>query len=264
MDALDAAVAGMMRIAAERFILPRFRNLREGHVTEKSPGETVTIADQESEAYLTEALLRLIPGSRVVGEEAVAADPERLTQLADGTCWLVDPLDGTSNFAEGRTPFAVMIALLDDGETQASWMLDPATYRLCRARHGRGAFIDDIRVHARESGHTPPVGALATGFLPPDLRTHIEARAAGRMTVAPIPRCAGAQYPRLVTGENDVALFWRTLPWDHAPGALFLTEAGGQIARFDGTPYTPTEHGQSLLATASPRLWGEAHAILQL
>ncbi len=264
MDALDQAVAGAMRTAAARFILPRFQKLSTGHVREKSPGETVTIADHESEAFLTDALLRLIPGSHVVGEEAVAADPDVLGHLGEGSCWLVDPLDGTSNFAEGRTPFAVMVALMDGGDTAASWMLDPVSNRLCRARRGDGAFIDNERVHARSSGTAQPVGALATGFLPPDLRGHIEARAQGRMTIAPIPRCAGEQYPRLVTGENDVALFWRTLPWDHAPGALFLSEAGGRIARFDGSPYRPSQSGQSLLAAASPQLWDEARNILML
>ena len=262
MQSLDQAVARAMQTAAERFIVPRFGNLLSGHVREKAKGETVTIADHESEHFLTEQLSTLIPGSLVVGEEAVSADTSVLERLGEKTCWLIDPLDGTSNFAAGRTPFAVMVALLDQGEAQASWILDPITRRFCHAHKSQGAWIDGTRVQARSSGHSIPVAALATGFLPKDMRADIESRSAGHLTHAAIPRCAGEQYPRLVTGENDLALFWRTLPWDHAPGALFLCEAGGHIARFDGSPYRPAHTGQSLLAAASPALWDQGHKIL--
>ncbi len=55
--------------------------------------------------------------------------------------------------------------------------------------------------------------------------------------MADIPRCAAEQYPRIVLGVNDLAVFERTLPWDHAPGSLFVNEAGGKVARPDGSPY---------------------------
>lgn len=261
-DALDTSVIAAMQRAAERFILPRFGNLQSGHIQEKSKGETVTIADHESEHYLTEELSRLIPGSMVVGEEAVSADSSILERMAHETCWLIDPLDGTSNFANGRKPFAVMVALLDHGEARGGWILDPITKRLCRARLHQGAWINDARIYARPSGQEPPVAALATGFLPKEMRADIETRSQDTLAHAAIPRCAGEQYPRLVTGENDLALFWRTLPWDHAPGALFLKEAGGHIARFDGSDYKPAQTGQSLLAAASPALWEAGHKIL--
>lgn len=129
-------------------------------------------------------------------------------------------------------------------------------------RLGKGAFIDGARLTARPSGADLPIGALATRFLPDDLRAGITARAEGHITLAAIPNCAGEQYPRVVLGENDLALFWRALPWDHAPGALILTEAGGHIARPDGSPYRLGEDRHGLLAAASPKLWDEAAAIL--
>ena len=206
-DALDHEVMAAMHYAAAEFILPRFGNLQSGHVREKAKGETVTIADHESESFLTEALSRLIPGSLVVGEEAVSADSAILEHMGQETCWLIDPLDGTSNFANGRTPFAVMVALLDHGTAQAAWILDPISKRLCRARRNQGAWMNEERIKARTSGQSLPVAALATGFLPKDMRQQIETRSKETLTHAAIPRCAGEQYPRLVTGENDLALF---------------------------------------------------------
>jgi len=71
-----------------------------------------------------------------------------------------------------------------------------------------------------------------------------------------IPRCAAEQYPRLVLGDNDVSVFERTLPWDHAAGVLFLNEAGGKAARPDGSAYRVDDYDRpGLLGAASPRLW---------
>lgn len=262
MDALDQSVSALLRTVGEEIILPRFGDLAAHHVSEKTPGELVTIVDHEAEQRLTEGLASILPEARVVGEEAVAADPEHLKDLARGGIWLVDPLDGTANFVSGRTPFAIMIALLSDGETEASWILDPVSGRQCSAFKGRGAYIDGQPFHARATGAPLPVAALATHFIPQPMRRTIERRAEGRFEIAPIPRCAGEQYPRVVDGTNDVALFWRTLPWDHAPGALFVEEAGGRVARPDGRPYRAAETETGLLAAASPQLWDKAAAIL--
>jgi fructose-1,6-bisphosphatase/inositol monophosphatase family enzyme len=260
--ALHAGVVALMREVAADIMMPRFRDLKAGEIAEKAPNDFVTVVDTLSEARLIEGLTALLPGSHVVGEEGVAADPALVGRVTEGMAWIVDPLDGTGNFAAGRTPFAIMIALAEEGVTQAGWILDPVTGRLCHAAFGGGAFIDDMRVTAHGSGAALPIGALATRYLPDDVRADITARAAGRFTLADIPNCAGEQYPRVMLGINDVALFWRALPWDHAPGALILEEAGGRIARPDGAPYRPGESRQGLLAAATPELWDEAAAVL--
>lgn len=260
--ALNAPVAALMRAVGREIVMPHFRALKAEEIVEKSPGELVTVADRAAEDRLTAALTDLLPEARVIGEEAVAADASLLDGIERGVAWIVDPIDGTANYAEGRAPFAIMVALVADGATQAGWILDPVTGRLCHAAAGGGAFIDDERVRARGSGETPPLAALALRYLPEATRDDFSARIAGRMTQVEIPRCAGAQYPRLVTGENDIALYWRMLPWDHAPGALFLTEAGGRIAHYDGTPYAFARPGHGLIAAATPALWDEARDIL--
>lgn len=260
--ALTDPVAALMRDVAARIVLPRFRRLDAADIVEKAPDELVTIADREAELALAEGLTALLPGSRVVGEEGCAAHPALIGTIEDGQVWIVDPIDGTHNFASGEPPFAIMIALARDGVSEAGWILDPLSGRLCHAARGHGASIEGRRVTTRASGAALPLAGLSTRYLPPEMRERVEARAEGRLQCVDIPRCAGEQYPRLLLGQNDVALFWRTFAWDHAPGALILTEAGGRAARFDGTPYAPGQTGTGMLAAATPALWEEIAAIL--
>ena len=258
MHALHAGVEALMRRIGREVLMAHFQKLEAGQIEEKAPDDYVTIADKESEALLIEGLTALLPGSHVVGEEGVAADAGLVLQVTEGTAWIVDPLDGTGNFAAGRTPFAIMVALAEGGTVQAGWILDPVGGRMCHAVLGGGAYVDGQRITARTTGGAQPIGALATRYLPDDVRASVMARSEGHITIADIPHCAGEQYPRLVLGTNDLALFWRAMPWDHAPGALFLEEAGGRIARIDGKPYRLGDDRPGLLAAASPRLWDEA------
>jgi fructose-1,6-bisphosphatase/inositol monophosphatase family enzyme len=259
---LHDAVSALIRDVAARIVMPRFRMLDAADIIEKAPDDLVTIADSESEEALTAGLLALLPGSRVIGEEACAADPSLVDAIGDGLVWIVDPIDGTHNFAHGQSPFGIMIALAEDGETQAGWMFDPVIDRLCHAHKGHGASIDGVPATARGSGAAMPIAGLSFTYLPQDVAADMRARSAGKLECAAIPRCAAEQYPRIVLGVNDVAMFWRTFAWDHAPGALFVTEAGGKVARFDGTPYAPTQTGTGMLAAATPELWDRALHIL--
>lgn len=259
---LHAPVSALIRDVAARIVMPRFRQLDAAHIEEKAPDELVTIADRESEEALSEGLRRLLPDSRVIGEEACSLDPSLLDNIGEGTAWIVDPIDGTANFAAGETPFGIMIALVVDGVSAAAWLFDPVQDRLCSAARGKGAFVNDEPVRSRTSGAALPVAGLSTRYLPPELREEIEQRAEGKLSCVGIPRCAAEQYPRVMLGTNDLALFWRTHVWDHAPGALILQEAGGKVARFDGTPYAVTQTGKGLLAAATPAMWDEAAAIL--
>lgn len=262
MERLHAPVTALMRAVGNEIILPRWRNLATHEVNDKTPGDPVTIADHESEARLTDALARLLPGSRVIGEEAATACPALLDGIASGLVWIIDPLDGTKNFAEGQGPFAIMVGLIADGVAQAGWILDPRTGRMCHALRGGGAFVDDMPIHASRSAHRLPQAAIAHYFMPAERQADVLQRAAGKFDIVAIPRCAGEQYPRLALGANDIALFERTHPWDHVPGALLLEEAGGKVARVDGTPYRAGQPHGGMIGAASPALWEEAARIL--
>jgi fructose-1,6-bisphosphatase/inositol monophosphatase family enzyme len=254
---MNDKVETLMREAAARAILPRFRRLQHYEIEEKTPGEVVTAADREAERILSDGLLALLPGSAVVGEEAASADPALIARLADDAIWLVDPLDGTANFAAGREPFAVMVALVRKGATVASWMLDPVSGVVCHAERGAGASVAGHRAKAPSA--CPPLGALRGAvlkrFLPPDVRAAIERRSAASGAVLPGLLCAGHEYPAVVAGEQHFALFWRTLPWDHAPGALFAEEAGAMARRLDGSAYAAGDRRPGLLVAQNRETW---------
>jgi fructose-1,6-bisphosphatase/inositol monophosphatase family enzyme len=257
-------VSEVMRAVANEVIVPRFRALAEDEVEEKAPGELVTVADREAEQLLSEALLDLLPGSRVVGEEQTAKQPTLLSQLDEGSVWLVDPLDGTHNFVEGRPCFAVMVALLEAGDTVAAWLLDPITGVMSRAELGSGAFVESERLLTGSAcpAATSLRGAVLTKYMPFELRQQVELRLPRIAEAHEGTRCAGAEYPTIARGHQDFAVFWRTLPWDHAPGTLFLREAGGVAARLDGTPYHVADPRVGLLAARNRGVWDQAHAAL--
>ncbi len=194
----------------------------------------------------------------MVGEEAAQADPAIMDRVGEGLCWIVDPLDGTNNFAFGKPPFGVLVALADGGETVEGWIYDSLTGRFCHAARGEGAFVDGDLIAARTTGETPPVAAISLIFLHDAQREAVKEHIAPFYRLVDIPRCAAEQYPRLGLGQNDVSLFERTLPWDHAAGALWLNEAGGKVARLDGSEYRPDDWQRTgLLGAASPELWDD-------
>lgn len=255
LTALDGEIRDLMRFAAQRSMLPRFRALADDEIEMKGQDDPVTVVDREVETFLTEALTTLAPGVEVVGEEAVHADKGVLDHLS-GQCWIIDPLDGTANFTEGKEPFGIIIALADAGRAVAGWIYDPNKDRLCHARKGEGAFVNGERVQARTTGNAPPVVAVSRMFLTDEEAAMVDAKLGGHYTYAEIPRCAAEQYPRLALGENDVSSFKRTLPWDHAAGTLWLNEAGGKCARLDGTEYRVDEHGKpGLVGASNPQIW---------
>ena len=255
---LHEPVVALMRQVARDVVMPRFRNLAADEIAEKAADDFVTIADKESELRLSEGLSAILPEAGIIGEEACATDPAILDRAGEGLNWIIDPIDGTGNFAAGNPPFGIMVALADAGTTLAGWILDPLTGRLCHALLGGGSHIDGQAVRAKESGGDLPIAALAVYFMTAEERADIQRRAEGAFAVVDIPRCAAEQYPRLVLGQNDVSVFARTLPWDHAAGTLFVNEAGGCCQRLDGTPYVVGDLRRGLLGASSPRLWEQA------
>ncbi len=257
-DALTTGVHALIRDAASRVILPRYQQLAAHEVTTKAVDDLVTVADAEAEVILAAGLARLLPEAAIVGEEAAHADPAVLDRLGDALCWIIDPIDGTNNFAAGKPPFGVLIALAERGETIGGWIYDVLSGRFCHALAGRGAWIDGKPVRARTSGQQPPIAAISLVFADPARRAALSTGIAPHYTVVDIPRCAAEQYPRIVLGQNDVSIFERTLAWDHAAGVLFVNEAGGKAARPDGSPYRVDRHlERGLIAAASPALWDE-------
>jgi fructose-1,6-bisphosphatase/inositol monophosphatase family enzyme len=257
-------VAALMRETAAVELLPRFRRLAKEDIRHKRPGDVVTVADVASEQRLASGLARILPGVPVVGEEAVEQDAGlvELIGRSGESCWIVDPLDGTSNFAAGRDTFAMIVCLVHDRETIAGWILDVPGERMAVVAKGQGVALDNrpIRLEAKSR---PPSGYI--GFkvrkefdrqLPPRQRARL-----GGLTSL---NCAGREYIEILSGQREFSLYRRTKPWDHAAGALMVGEAGGRAERFDGTPYGPAGSMDGGIITAvSPGVLTEVREILE-
>ena len=157
-------VEALLREAAAREILPLWRNLHDHQVEEKQRNDVVTVADRACEAWLGGRLQALLPGSLGVGEEAAHDDPSIMAALESvRPVWIIDPLDGTNNFAAGQEPIAVMVCLVRQGETLAAWIYDPLGDSLLSAEKGAGTSLDGQTI--RLTPHEGP----AAGTAPLDL-----------------------------------------------------------------------------------------------
>ena len=262
-------VARIMREVADEVILPRWRNLAAGEITRKDKaGGLVTIADHEAEARLEAALQPLLPGSVVVGEEAVAADPAVLDVFrGSAPVWVLDPIDGTRAFTEGRPIFDVMVALVRDGRPVAGWIYAPADRDLYMGAVGEGA--------VRAQGDASPEALPARG---PKALAELE----GIVTPGPFRQrglpdpaglvdrfrgfvrhtCAGHNYARLIRGDSDFLINFSTHPWDHLPGLAITAALGFAQARRDGAPFDPLDREGGILVAPDEATWRDIHALL--
>ena len=252
---LDAVAGHIAEVAAEE-IMPRFGRLAEGDVEEKTPGDLVTAADKAAELRLAPILRDALPGSLVVGEEATSADQKLLEHLAgEAPVWVIDPVDGTLNFAAGIPIFGVMVGLVRGGEVLAAWIHDPVRNRTMTAEAGGGTHVDGQKVRVAKPADVKRMSgnlAFHTGDREQAARV---ARNADKPASIISLRCAAADYFNLAEGRTHFALFNRTWPWDHAPGWLLHKEAGGFGQFLDNTPYRPTEVYRRLFLAPNEASW---------
>ncbi|MEK9725768.1 MAG: inositol monophosphatase [Rhodospirillaceae bacterium] len=262
------AVAKLIRSVAKTEVLPRFRNLAAHEISEKKPGDLVTVADREAEVALAAELTRLLTDSAVVGEETVEIAPQTLGALdGEKPVWIIDPVDGTQNFAKGDPCFAMIVALVKRGETLAGWIHEPATNRLVWAVKGQGAWEGSRRLTL------PPAPALSAfqGSVGPFIRDHMRTAAQGSGRDLPQSmtryRCVGAEYADLARGRLHFACYGGQLkPWDHAAGALIHDEAGGHGAMIEsGVAYRPRPPGtqQTFLLAPNAGSWSQLTGLMQ-
>jgi fructose-1,6-bisphosphatase/inositol monophosphatase family enzyme len=249
-------VSAIIKETAEIEILPLFRKLKDHEISDKDSGEIVTTADIRAEKRLTDALTELMPDSLVIGEEAASDDPSILDRLeSDKPVWVIDPLDGTRNFANGKDCFAVIIALCQKGETLAGWIYDPLSRTMYFASQGQGAWADERRLKIAPSPSANDMKGSVS-------KRHFK-RLDERRPSPEIPgdmvryRCVGREYTDLALGVLHFAEYGMLKPWDHAAGILMHAEAGGYSAiTEDQSPYTPGPTTRKhLLAAASQSEW---------
>ncbi|MFC5727798.1 MULTISPECIES: inositol monophosphatase family protein [Nocardioides] len=226
----DTVLKLLQDVAAE-VITPRFRQLAEHQISEKNPGDLVTIADHESEELITAALLAAYPEAVVLGEEAMATDPELLGRFGEADHgFTVDPVDGTKNFVLGSPNHAVMVSEVRAGEVTRGWIWQPQHEAAYVAERGAGAWHNGERLTVSEPNGAPYRTARRqwVGRDLPGL---------GRLELT--WACCGIDYPHLVAGDASALVYSRSMPWDHLPGSVILTEAGGVIGTIGGEPIAP-------------------------
>ncbi|MGK4578583.1 inositol monophosphatase family protein [Kitasatospora sp. HPMI-4] len=238
---LAGTVEEIIRHAAAAEIMPRFRKLAADQVAEKrGPHDLVTIADRSAEEYLSAALTDILPGSVVVGEEAVHADPGVYDALrGDVAVWIIDPIDGTRPFVQGEAGFCTLVALAHRGEVLASWTYAPALGEMATAIRGRGARLNGTPL---QSGSPTPGATLEVATSHPDYTTPEQKRSLLRLKVdgmntRPCAGSAGLEYVAIARGDLDATAFCWENAWDHAAGLLLVTEAGGAQTTVSGRPF---------------------------
>ncbi|WP_417310905.1 inositol monophosphatase family protein [Devosia sp.] len=255
-------LATILRDVAIAEIRPRFRRLDAGQIKQKSEAiDLVTEADTEAERLIGTAVAERWPEALFVGEESVAADASLLDRFDESEFSIVvDPVDGTSNFAAGLPLFATMAAVVQNGETIAGVIYDPMGDDWVLAMKGQGAFM--IRPDGgqeRLTVDTAPaleqmVGNVSIAWLPPESKARVMANLA-QVRVAANYRVAGHDYRLFAGGHSHFLAFNKLMPWDHLAGTLIAQEAGGHVARFDGSPYLPQHREGGLLVATDTDTW---------
>jgi len=255
-------LATLLRDAARAEIMPRFRNLGAGDVRQKTGAlDLVTEADEAAERAITAGLTALFPGSLVVGEEATSAEPARLRLLAEADlAFVVDPVDGTANFAAGLPLFGVMAAAIVRSEVVAAVIYDPICDDTALALRGAGAWIetpDGGRTRLRVATPVPTdemAGNVSWRYLPEPLRGVVCGNLP-RLGGSWDYRCAAHEYRMACSGHCHFLFFNRLMPWDHAPGWLLHQEAGGYSARLNGSAYSPLLTDGGLICAPDQASW---------
>lgn len=262
MTELISQVNVLLKEVTAEAILPQYRALHSNQIQEKTPGDYVTAADLASEAMLKKGLTALLPGSQVVGEEEISANPDLLDELdEDLPIWVIDPLDGTINFVKGIRGFAIQLALVEKNVTTLAWIHDPESGRTAWAEKGKGAVVDGEPLHIRPADQMKGV-LYASKFAPPEIAEQVDKTRHLVNEETPM-YCSAWEYMRLCFNEIDFCLFTRLMPWDHAPGSLIYTEAGGLSRCIDGEEYTAGDmEKKGLLLAPNEASWNALHHTL--
>ncbi len=231
LDVLLAEAVGIARAAgalvAERHLLARVE------MTKGSDFNVVTDTDHASEQLIVDALRARFPDHGLRAEEGSVVD-------STGIVWLIDPLDGTNNFAHGFPMFAVNLAAMEGDEILVGVTYDPLRDELFTARRGGGAALNGRPAHV-STRERLAVALVATGF-PYDKATNPDNNLAQFVAVAPqvrgVRRAGSAALDLAYVACGRLEAYWErgTHAWDVAPGVLMVAEAGGRVTDYDGRP----------------------------
>jgi fructose-1,6-bisphosphatase/inositol monophosphatase family enzyme len=257
-------LANVLAETAEAEIMPRFRCLGTGDIRQKtSAADLVTEADVNAERVITAAIAERYPSALIVGEEASESDKSLLPRLGEaGLAFVIDPVDGTFNFASGVPLFGVMLAVVVNGETIAGIIHDPLGKDFLIGVRGAGSHVstrDGARVPVRVAD--PVSVSQMTGAISWQYRSEPERSRLARNHAKCLSqigyRCAAHEYRVIASGHAHFAVYGKLMPWDHLGGALIHQEAGGYAARLDGSAYLPSHIDGGLMIAPDKASWAE-------
>jgi myo-inositol-1(or 4)-monophosphatase len=256
MQVLDQ-VADLLRMAARTEILPRF--LRVGH-TRKEDGSLLTEADLACQRVLERHLPEIVP-CPVLGEEMTRDEQNGLWSIDGNGLWVVDPIDGTTNFINGLPHFAISVALMEQGRSTLGVIYNPITDEMYTAARGQGAELNGTPLPLKKIAN--PMSNAVAGL---DIKYLCSARLAARLnSTAPFgsQRSMGSStldWCYLAAGRYDIYLHGGQRLWDYAAGALILEEAGGRIATLVQDDFwSDKPWSRSVIAALDPMLFEQWH-----
>jgi fructose-1,6-bisphosphatase/inositol monophosphatase family enzyme len=248
----------LVRGTAAAEIRPRFRRLdRSGFGVKSRFDDLVTEADVAAETALTKGIRDILPHARILGEEAASANPRLLDDLElPGTTVVIDPIDGTWNYAHGVATYGVLLSVIVDGVTTFGLLYDPVIDDWVASGSGEGTWYEQAdrkRARTRLSQPGPVselVGMMMLTLFPDPYRDAFMRAATGFGRVHSL-RCACHEYRLLVQGSIDFTVHARLTPWDFSAGVLAVQEAGGAAGFLDGRDYSPLVRDGVLVAANS-------------
>ena len=220
---------------------------KEQTITKKGEFNLVTEIDKAAEEAVVGLILKRFPGHSILAEESPAV-------TGSGCRWIIDPIDGTTNFAHGFPIVSVSIGFERDGRLEMGGVFDPMRKELFFAERGRGATLNGKRIHVSKA-KTLSDSLLATGF-PYDRNKnpddYLGMLRVFLMRIQGIRRGGSAAIDlcNVACGRFDGYYEMKLSPWDKAGGMIIVEEAGGKLTDFSGAPLTLT--GPQNLATNGP------------
>jgi fructose-1,6-bisphosphatase/inositol monophosphatase family enzyme len=247
--------------------VPRFKALQDHEISAKSgPSDLVTIADLESEIELTRVFKDILPGSFVVGEEAVSQNETDMSVLRreSDPIWVIDPVDGTHNFAHGKPIFATIVALVKAGEVIQSWIYDIPNDRFAIAEQGSGVQLAGSPVNYPQmtNGLNETRGFISRKFLPEKLKKELAPVLDQEFGNIETYLCCAHEYLDILAGKAYFSLYSRIRPWDHLAGAMMMEEAGGYVRKWDKSLYRPGDERGGVICTPDEATWDRIYELL--
>lgn len=258
-------VAGLISEVAREEIKGKLGLLSRSEINEKSAGDWVTSADLAVEHRLGALLRDYLPEADVLGEEAVSAGRASIESLAESRLqWVVDPIDGTGNFAMALPLCAVIVSIVKKDEVIAGWIHDPFGERTFMGSLGGGAWSNGERLSCHRPDDLRLMNGSVYGRRFRERSAFRETWGRGRKHLGAIfnMRCVGHEHMARLAGLGHFGCYSRLLPWDHAAGYLLHVEAGGVALQLDGSRYRPSDPSGGGLVAPDEDVWNKLAELL--